>query len=106
MTKPRRIGAAIAGVRAAAMPHTLLAAVQGAWPEAVGERIAAEAEPTAERDGTVTVVCRAATWAEELDLLHDELLGRLNAALEARRLPGEAAPFPPVRRFRFIIGDR
>ena len=32
----------------------------------------------------VTVGCRAATWAQELDLLQDELLERLNAALGPR----------------------
>ena len=39
-----------------------------------------------ERDGVVTVGCRAATWAQELDLLQDELLERLNRALEPRRV--------------------
>ena len=66
-------------------PQTPLAAVQAVWPEAVGERIAAEARPVRERDGTVTVECRAATWAQELDLLHDELLERLNEALGSER---------------------
>ena len=105
MTRPRRIGAAIADVRAAAQPQTLLAAVQQAWPNAAGDRIAAEAEPTAERDGTVTVSCRAGTWAEELDLLHDELLERLNAVLaQAARAGASARPAPErmaVRRLRF-----
>ena len=48
-----------------------------------------------ERDGTVTVECRAATWAQELDLLQDELLERLNSAL------GEAR----VGALRFVVGD-
>jgi predicted nucleic acid-binding Zn ribbon protein len=43
--------------------------------------VAVEAQPVAERDGVVTVACRSATWAQELDLMHDELLERLNAAL-------------------------
>jgi predicted nucleic acid-binding Zn ribbon protein len=93
VSKPRRLGAAIAGIRATVRPPSLLAAVQEAWPEAVGLRIAAEAQPTAERDGTITVACRAATWAEELDLLHDDLLERLNAAL--------AEGTGSVRRLRF-----
>ena len=37
-----------------------------------------------ERDGAITVECRAATWAQELDLLQDELLERLNEALGGR----------------------
>jgi predicted nucleic acid-binding Zn ribbon protein len=35
----------------------------------------------AERDGVVTIACRSATWAQELDLLQPELVKRLNGAL-------------------------
>ncbi len=46
----------------------------------------------------VTIACRSATWAQELDLLQPELLERLNAALlEAGRGTGEAT----VRALRF-----
>jgi predicted nucleic acid-binding Zn ribbon protein len=98
---PRRIGAAVARVRAQAMPRNLLAAVQEAWPGVAGARIAAEAEPIAEREGTITIACRAATWAEELDLLHDDLLERLNGALAVgdRAEPGTGDE--PVRALRF-----
>ena len=52
----------------------------------------------AERDGVVTIACRSATWAQELDLLQEELLERLNGALsEADR----GAIAPPVRALRF-----
>ena len=63
-------------------PATLLAAVQRAWPGAVGEAIAREASPVAERSGVVTVACRSSTWAEELDLLRDQILARLRAELD------------------------
>lgn len=63
-------------------PATLLAAVQRAWPGAVGEAIAREASPVAERSGVVTVACRSSTWAEELDLLRDQILARLRAQLD------------------------
>jgi predicted nucleic acid-binding Zn ribbon protein len=43
--------------------------------------VAAAANPTAERDGVLTVTCTAAVWAQELDLLACELIPRLNAAL-------------------------
>jgi hypothetical protein len=46
-----------------------------------GEAVAAEANPVSERAGLVTVACRSATWAQELDLLQSELLERLNAAI-------------------------
>ena len=45
--------------------------------------------------GTITVCCRAATWAQELDLLQGDLLARLNEALDPRR----------VERLRFTVGD-
>jgi len=64
-------------------PKTLLGAVQSAWPEAAGPQVATEADPVAERDGVVTIACRSATWAQELDLLQRELLTRLNEVLDA-----------------------
>lgn len=77
---PRRIGAALRDARAASAPETLLAGVQAAWLDVAGERVATEARPVFERDGVVTVACRKATWAQELDLLGPALLERLNAA--------------------------
>ena len=62
-------------------PKTLLASVQAVWAEACGAAIDAEAQPVAERDGTITVACRSATWAAELDLMQEELRERLDAAL-------------------------
>jgi predicted nucleic acid-binding Zn ribbon protein len=73
-------------VRSQSAPETLLAAVQSCWREAVGQQVAAEAEPVSERDGLVTIACRSATWAQELDLLSDELLERLNEALSGPRV--------------------
>ncbi|HMC05877.1 MAG TPA: DciA family protein [Solirubrobacterales bacterium] len=79
---PRALGSALDEARAGVQPRTFLAAVQSAWPRAVGARVAAEAQPVAEREGVVTIACRSATWAQELDLLQEELLGRLNGALD------------------------
>jgi predicted nucleic acid-binding Zn ribbon protein len=95
---PRPFGDALRQARASAEPLTLLAAAQSAWSAAAGAQIATEAEPVAERDGVVTIACRSATWAQELDLLGPELLERLNAALsETGRGSDEAA----VRALRF-----
>jgi predicted nucleic acid-binding Zn ribbon protein len=74
---PRPISAALAAVLDRAAPQTPLAAVQMAWPRVAGEAVARESEPIAERDGVVTVACRSATWAEQLDLLQGQLLARL-----------------------------
>lgn len=84
---PRRLGAALGAVRSETAPATLLAAVQEAWSAVAGEAVAAQAEPVAERDGVVTIACRSATWAQELDLLAPDLLERLRAALERRDPP-------------------
>jgi predicted nucleic acid-binding Zn ribbon protein len=67
-------------------PLTGLAAVQRAWPQAVGPAVAAEAEPVSERGGVVTVRCRSAVWAQELTLLAPELVPRLNAAIGEQRV--------------------
>jgi predicted nucleic acid-binding Zn ribbon protein len=65
-----------------AAPDTLLARVQAVWPEVAGAAIAAEAAPSTEREGIVTVDCSGAVWAQELTLLEPELVGRLNDRLE------------------------
>jgi len=72
--------------------------VQSAWAEAAGPGVAAEADPVAERDGVVTVACRSATWAQELDLLQTALLARLEEVL-VRRQP--TPPLPALRGLRF-----
>jgi predicted nucleic acid-binding Zn ribbon protein len=69
-----------------AAPQTPLAAIQAAWANAVGEQLAARAVPVSEREGTVTVECADAVWAQELDLMQETLLGRL------REQVGDQAP--------------
>jgi predicted nucleic acid-binding Zn ribbon protein len=78
---PRRLDEALAGLTGNLAPATTLAAVQVIWADVVGPTIAAAAQPVAERDGLLTLACEASAWAQELDLLAPELLGRLNAAL-------------------------
>jgi predicted nucleic acid-binding Zn ribbon protein len=58
-----------------------LADVQRAWPATVGDSIAGQAEPTAERGGVITVSCAASVWAQELDLMGPQIVARLNQAL-------------------------
>jgi predicted nucleic acid-binding Zn ribbon protein len=77
-------------------PRTLLADVQRAWPGVVGPSIAAEAEPTAERGGVLTISCSASVWAQELDLMSVAILERLNAALAAGA----------ISRLRCVAGGR
>jgi predicted nucleic acid-binding Zn ribbon protein len=78
---PRPLSFALERVTATLEPATTLARVQGCWAEAVGEVVSAEAQPVSERDGTVSVACRSSVWAQELELLGPELVGKVNAAL-------------------------
>jgi len=67
-------------------PETRLAATQAIWDELVGARVASVARPLSERGGEVTVGCSDSVWAQELDLMQEQLLGRLRERL------GERAP--------------
>lgn len=78
---PRPIAAALELLGHETAPPTLLARVQASWADVVGPAIAAEAQPVAERAGTITVACRSAPWASELELLAPDLLEKLNDAL-------------------------
>jgi predicted nucleic acid-binding Zn ribbon protein len=92
---PRPAATALRAALEEAAPRTRLAAVQASWSEAVGERVAAAAEPVAERAGTVTVRCVDPVWAEELELMQEQVLERLRGRL------GDEAP----RNLRFRAGD-
>jgi predicted nucleic acid-binding Zn ribbon protein len=83
---PRRAGGAVGALLDALAPASGLAALQRVWPEAVGEVIAAQAHPSAERDGVVTVTCSSSVWSQELTLMGPELADRLNAALGAENV--------------------
>jgi predicted nucleic acid-binding Zn ribbon protein len=83
---PRPASSALRAALGRAAPKTRLAAVQVAWAETVGERIAAAAQPVTEREGAVVVECSDPVWAEELDLMQGQLLERLRDRL------GEQAP--------------
>ena len=86
---PRPLAAALGALAEDLAPATLLAGVQRAWPQTVGAAIAAEAHPTAERGGVVTISCAASVWAQELDLMAPQIIAAINAALrdgEVRRL--------------------
>lgn len=61
-----------------------------------GEHVARESEPISEHAGVVTVACRSAVWAQQLELLSGELLERLNAALVG--VEGGS----PITRLRFV----
>jgi predicted nucleic acid-binding Zn ribbon protein len=82
-TQPRPLSHAVAALADRLAPQTTLAEIQRVWLDAVGDVIAAQAEPTGEREGVLTVTCSSAVWAQELDLMGPELVGRINAAIGA-----------------------
>jgi hypothetical protein len=94
---PRPVGHALEAVTAALAPATLLAEVQRAWPDAAGPAFAPYCEPCRERDGEVLVACPEAVRAQELDLMSELVVERLNQALgrpavQRLRVQARAAP--------------
>ena len=85
---PRKLGGAFDRFVSERAPETLLAEVQAAWPAVCGPQIAARAEPVAERDGRVTIACESGAWAQELELMGDQLRTRIDAAIGADKVTG------------------
>jgi len=83
---PRQAADAVRAARDLAAPKTGLATVQGAWAQTVGPQLAAVANPVSERAGTLTIEVSDSVWAQELDLMQEQLLERLRGEL------GERAP--------------
>jgi predicted nucleic acid-binding Zn ribbon protein len=96
---PRHLASALEQAIGEAAPPGLLGRVQSVWGAVAGPVVAGESLPVSERDGVVTVACRSAVWAQELELLGGDLRGRLNDRL------GSAAEGPPVSRLRFVVRD-
>jgi predicted nucleic acid-binding Zn ribbon protein len=94
---PRQAGEAFRVARDRVAPKTGLGAAQAAWTSALGERLASVATPVSERAGTLTVECVDGVWAQELDLMQEQLLGRLREEL------GERAP--KALKFRVARGS-
>ena len=64
------------------------------WPEVVGEVIAAHSEAISLEGGVLHVRVDGSVWAQELTMLHDDLLARIQAH----------APGAGVKRLRFRVG--
>jgi predicted nucleic acid-binding Zn ribbon protein len=96
---PRPLRRALDDALERAAPQGLLARVQAVWPEVAGAVVAEESAPVSERQGTVTVACRSAVWAQELELLAGDLTGRLNARI------GGTQGGPGVTTLRFVVRD-
>ncbi len=97
---PRQVGFAIDQARDHWEPETLLAEIQRAWSEAVGAAISAEARPSSERGGVLTVSCSASVWAHELDLMAPVIIERLNVLLGGSRVERLRCVALPSNEFR------
>jgi predicted nucleic acid-binding Zn ribbon protein len=93
------VSAAVAALADRLAPQTLLAEVQRVWPAVAGDVVAAEATPTAERSGTLSITCRSAVWAQELDLMGPQLVERLNEALGRDAVTALRCSSAPPRRW-------
>jgi predicted nucleic acid-binding Zn ribbon protein len=93
---PRPLAGAVDALAADLAPATPLARVQSAWADAAGPAVASRAHPRSVRGGVVTVTCREAVWAQELELLGPHIVERLNATL------GDEV----VRQLRCVTGGR
>ena len=80
---PRNAASSIRELADRLAPATTLAQIQRHWPAAVGDAIAAQATPTGEAGGVLTVTCSSAVWAQEIDLMSVSLIASLNKALGA-----------------------
>lgn len=99
-TAPRSAAHAVRSLADRLAPATGLAAVQRVWADAVGASLAAQARPTGEAQGVVTVTCGSAAWAQELDLMGPAIVERLNAALGAEVVRSLRCQTVPARGWR------
>jgi predicted nucleic acid-binding Zn ribbon protein len=83
---PRRLADGLRELTAELAPASTLARVQESWERVLGPAIAGAARPASEREGVLTVVCESSVWAQELELMGPELIGRLNDALGGEAL--------------------
>jgi predicted nucleic acid-binding Zn ribbon protein len=93
---PRRIGEAlseVAGELHLDDPDDV-AAVMAAWPEAVGDAVAAHVRPRRLHDGVLLVEVDAPVWATQLRYLEEDVLRRLGRKVR----PGVVKSIRPVVR--------
>ena len=96
---PRQAGLAMSSLVDELAPQTLLADVQRVWQTVVGDAVAEQAMPTADRGGTLTITCSSAVWAQELDLMGPAVVERLNGALGREAVTALRCSSAPSRRW-------
>jgi hypothetical protein len=93
---PRPLAGALDRLTAELAPATTLAAVQRVWSSAVPAPFAETCTPDGERGGVIGVACPSAVVAQELDLLSERVVERLNEQLRGPLVKGlKPQPRPP-----------
>jgi predicted nucleic acid-binding Zn ribbon protein len=78
---PRPLALALGALADELQPPSTLARVQRVWGEAAGAAVACVCRPTGEREGVLNVTCGEAVWAQELQLIGESVVERVNEAL-------------------------
>lgn len=78
-------------------PKVAEGAVFAQWSAVVGEQIAAHAQPTALRDGVLSVTAESTAWATQLRMVQAQLLAKIAAAVgdgvvTSLKITGPTAP--------------
>jgi predicted nucleic acid-binding Zn ribbon protein len=78
-------------------PKVAEGAVFAQWATVVGEQIAEHAEPTALRDGVLSVAAESTAWATQLRMVQSQLLAKIAAAVgdgvvKSLKITGPVAP--------------
>ena len=76
---PRPVSFALDSLGDRLEPATLIAKIQRHWPAVSGSF--SGCRPAYERDGELTIDCGSAVQAQELDLMSELVVARLNEAL-------------------------
>ena len=93
---PRPVAGALDRLTEDLAPATPLAAVQRVWSRAVPPPFAGTCTPDGERAGVIGVACPSAVEAQELDLLSERVVDRLNEHLGRPLVKGlRPQPRPP-----------
>lgn len=76
------------------------------WPEIVGERIAAKSFPASFSGTTLQVFATSSPWVHELQLVKSQLIGKVNAWVEANQRWLGPPPLVLDMRFALLMKQR
>ncbi len=96
-TKPQPIGDVLNGVleEAGVLRQFERLGVLDAWPELVGETVAAVTRARSVEDTTLIVEVRSSAWLMELDMMKGDFVRRVN----------EHVPETPMERIVFVLAE-